>query len=137
MPTKIKISLMGSIAVYDDGTNWNLVFITDHDHRFIISDLDGDHPDQTIRMTGKNRHLSLVAGDVGNPQRSYSQNAQRFGLNMSADYLHDFDKVTKKSNLNRADSPGPGRELVRVTVPYGVIDCPVCPGPDCAPDYWI
>ena len=30
MSTQINISLMGTVAVYDDGANWNLVFITDN-----------------------------------------------------------------------------------------------------------
>jgi len=136
MATQIKIQLTGSIVVYDDGTNWNLIFITDKDHQFIISDLNGNHRDQTIR-TGKDRLLKLTAGQVNNSNRSYTANAKSYGLNMSAPYLHGIDPVNGKSNLHRTHSPGHGRELIRVTVPYGTFDCPTYPGPDCAPDYWI
>src|SRR6478672_7579539 len=109
MSTQINISLMGTVAVYDDGANWNLVFITDKDHQLIGSD----------------------------PARSYTGNAKKYGLNMSEPYLHGIDPVTGKSNLNRTHSPGHGRELIRITVPYGTIDCPAYPGPDYAADYWI
>lgn len=135
MATLINILLTGNVAVYDDGANWNLVFITDNDHQFVISDLDGNHPDRTIR-TGKDRVLNLTAGKVADG-RSYSSNAKNYALNMSAPYLHDVDPVTGRSNLHRTHSPGHGRELIRVTVPYGTIDCPAGSGPDCAPDYWI
>jgi hypothetical protein len=136
MSTQINISLMGTVAVYDDGANWNLVFITDKDHQLIISDPDGNHRDQTIR-TGKDRALKLAVGQGSDPARSYTGNAKKYGLNMSEPYLHGIDPVTGKSNLNRTHSPGHGRELIRITVPYGTIDCPAYPGPDYAADYWI
>ena len=136
MATQINISLTGSVAVYDDGANWNFVFITDKDHLLVISDIDGHHPDQTIR-TGKDRELKLVSGQVNDARRRYTDNAKKFGLNMSESYLHGADAATGKSNLNRTHSPGHGRELIRITVPYGTIDCPPGSGPDCVPDYWI
>jgi len=136
MATQINISLMGTVAVYDDGANWNLVFITDKDHQLIISDADGNHRDQTIR-TGKDRVFKLVSGKASDESRRYTDNAKKFGLNMSESYLHGADPATGKSNLNRTHSPGHGRELIRITVPYGTIDCPDSPGSDHAPDYWI
>lgn len=136
MPTKVNISLTGNVVVYDDGEKWNLIFVTDNDHQFVISDLDGNHPDQTIR-TGKDRVLKLAAGQAANNGRSYTDNARKYALNMSAPYLHDIDPATGGSNLKRTHSPGHGRELIEVTVPYGTIDCPSYPGSDFAPDYWI
>ena len=136
MATLINISLSGNVAIYDDGANWNLVFITDNDHQFVISDADGNHPDRTIR-NGKDRVLKLTAGQVSDPSRSYAANAKNYALNMSAPYLHDVDPVSGRSNLIRTHSPGQGRELILVTVPYGTIDCPAFPGADFAPDYWI
>src|SRR5438270_2938303 len=101
MPTRINVLLTGSVVVYDDGINWNFVFVTDNDHRFVISDVAGAHPDQTIRLAGKDRVLRLTAGRVNDQRRSYTDNARKYGLNMSAAYLHDVDPGTGKSNLYR------------------------------------
>lgn len=113
-PMKIKILINGDAICYLKDNFWNIVFISDENHRVVFLH-DAKVPQLlALRKVGKDRFITLFADDPTLPAPTRGADFSKI-LNMAAD-IHGNGK------LKIGRSYEPGREIISMMIPTGVLD---------------
>lgn len=116
MTMKVTMSIKGDAMIYERNDVWNVAFITDDCHKLNFS-ADGAAP-SSLRVAGVTRYLTVKPENPTSDIREPGTNFDKI-LNMNSDKLHGL--TDGKSNLVTEQNSPPGRELVHMTVPVGVV----------------
>lgn len=113
-PMKIKILISGDAICYLKDNFWNIVFISDENHRVVFLH-DAKVPQLlALRKAGKDRFITFFTDDPTLPAPTKGTDFSKI-LNMAAD-IHGNGKLKVKRTFE------PGREIISMMIPTGVLD---------------
>lgn len=117
MTMKVTMSIRGDAMIYQRDDMWNVTFITDECHKLNLS-ADGAAAN-SLRVAGITRYLTVKPENPTSTKRDTGTDFDKI-MNLNSPQLHGLD-ASGKSNLFTRQNSGPGRELVHMTVPIGVV----------------